>query len=92
MSNNDPWETNALSRWREFSRSRFLPQEAEADALRFIKQLRADPFGTPAKRDLVGEFYTVVHQGEMWHIGAGFTINTEFRQVDVIGYELIDEI
>ncbi|WP_419849882.1 hypothetical protein [Candidatus Poriferisocius sp.] len=52
----------------------------------------ADPFGIPAKRDHHGEFYAVVHQGDMWRIGVGFTINTEHRQVDVIGFELIDEI
>ena len=92
MSNDNLWETNAQSRWREFSGSRFLPEEAKVDARRFIEELMTDPFGVPAKRDHVGEFYTVVHQGEMWRIGVGFTIDTEFRQVDVIGFELIDEI
>lgn len=52
----------------------------------------ADPFGIPAKRDHIGEFYAVVHQGHMWRIGVGFTIDTQHRQVDVIGFELIDEI
>ena len=92
MSNDKPWETNAQSRWRDFSCSRFLPEEAVADALRFIEELKRDPFGIPARRDHIGEFYVVIHQGDMWHIGVGFTIDTEFRQVDVIGFELIDEI
>ena len=92
MSNDNLWETNALSRWNKFSGSRPLPDEAKAGALRFIKELMTDPFGIPAKRDHHGEFYAVVHQGDMWRIGVGFTINTEHRQVDVIGFELIDEI
>ena len=92
MSNVNPWKTNAQSRWTEFSSSRVLPPQAHADARRFIRELMADPFGIPAKRDHIGEFYAVVHQGHMWRIGVGFTIDTQHRQVDVIGFELIDEI
>lgn len=92
MSKDNLWETNAQSRWSEFSSSRDLPPQAEASARSFIRGLMADPFDVPAKRDHNGEFYAVVHQGDMWRIGVGFTIDTEFRQVDVIGFELIDEI
>ncbi len=85
----DRWTTNALSRWDEFCRIHTPTQDMTADVSAFIRRLVIDPFDIDARRDAVGEWYAIVYRGGRLRVGVGYVLDTEYRHVDVVGFEMV---
>lgn len=84
------WNTNALSRWREFCDAREITAEERADAKVFIQRLIHDPFDIAAKRDHLGEWYAYVSgENGIRRIGVGYLIDEANREVYVFGFEAV---